>query len=255
MISILSALVIGISAQVSGQTARGGQIQGTVADPEGAVIPNARISVLSADSNKVAADATTDRLGEFKIGILNTGAYIIKIRLQGWRSRALDDVVVREGETTILRDIQLDVVGCDGPGMNCDIFSNDPKDFPPKPLSFGYLKGNLNCEVALRKNQVYCPAGVAIPRRARAMDFKIAKEGARIYLSPMNGAVMSAPNSSKADCSDANFSMAEIRVDGLGPGYDICVRTHEGHPSQVFLVNDVDPTSLEVSLWQVTRRR
>jgi hypothetical protein len=94
-----------------------------------------------------------------------------------------------------------------------------------------------------------------MPNRARAMDFKIVREDVRIFLTPLNGAAMSAPNSSKTDCSDAKLSDVKIRVDGLGPGYDVCVRTHEGHPSHVFLTSDIEPTSSEISLWHVTRKR
>ena len=247
-------MAVALAAQLAGQTVRGGQLQGTIVDPEGAVMGGVRVSVLQADSNVVAADVTTDRLGKFKIGVRNSGSYTIKVRLQGFRSRALDGAVVREDETVTLPDIQLDFAGCDAPGVNCDIFLTNPKDFPQKLLSAGYLKANLDCEIDLRKSQVYCTAG-SIPRRTPAMDLKIVREDARIFLKPLNGAAVSAPNSSKTDCSDAKFSDVKVRVDGLGPGYDMCVRTHEGHPSHVFLVNDVGPTSSEISLWQVTRKR
>lgn len=219
------------------------------------MIGGVRVSVLLADSNVIAGDVTTDRLGKFKIAMLSSGSYTIKVRSQGFRSRALVGVVVREDETVTLPDVQLDFAGCDAPGVNCDIFSSNPKDFPPKPMSTGYLKANLDCEVDLRKSQVYCPAAASIPNRTRAMDFKIVREGARIFLTPLNGATVSAPNSSRTDCSDAKFGDVKIRVDGLGPGYDICVRTHEGHPSHIFLVNDVGPTSSEISFWHVTRKR
>jgi hypothetical protein len=163
----------------------------------------------------------------------------------------MNGIVVREDETAVLPDIYLDFAGCDAPGVNCDYFSN----FPPQPLSTGYLNAKVDREIDLHKSQVNCPAVTSLPHRTRTMDFKIVSEDARIFLKPLNGAAMSAPNSSNTDCSDAKFNEIRIRVDGLGPGWDICVRTHERYQSHLFLVNDVEPTASEITLWQVTRKR
>jgi len=255
MVYVLFVLVSAFAAQASGQTVRGGEVRGVVVDPEGAAISNAPIGLRHADSRAVAADAKTDGLGQFRIGMLNAGSYTINIRLQGWRSRTVDSIDVRGGETTNLGSIHLSLAGCDAPGANCDVFSNDRKDFPSRPLYQGYLKGNLSCEVDLRHGKVNCPAGAVAARRARQTDFKIVKENEQIYLSPLNGTAMSSPNSSKADCSDAQFREAKIVVDDLGLGDDICVRTHEGHLCHAFLTSNVEPTSSEIRLWIVTRRR
>jgi hypothetical protein len=259
MVLILSLLVVA-SALAWGQTSPGGQIVGTVVDPAGAVVPNAQVSAFQTASNVIAGHAISDNIGQFKIGLVNAGSYTIKIRAQGWRTRALDRVVVNASATVSVGDIQLDLAGCDAPGVNCDIFSDDPKDFPPKPLSEGYVIVNPDCGVDLRKGKAYCPIGTAMPRTSDAVDLKIVKQDTRIYFTPSNGAAISAPNSSKTDCSDAKFSKANLRVDNLGPGYDICVRTHEGLRSHIFFVDDFinaegEPTSSQIRFWQVTRRR
>ena len=68
-----------------------------------------------------------------------------------------------------------------------------------------------------------------------------------IYLVPRNGAAVSAMN------SEARFGEPRLRLDGLGPGFDLWLRTRRGHVSHIFLTDDIEPTTKEVTLWYVTR--
>jgi len=60
---------------VFGQVTPTGSIAGAVTDPQGAVVPNATITVTNKATGQ-AREATTDENGEFKIASLPAGAYL-----------------------------------------------------------------------------------------------------------------------------------------------------------------------------------
>jgi hypothetical protein len=109
-------------------------------------------------------------------------------------------------------------------------------------ISHGLLRVNLNCGVDLDKGVLHCPY-------EWHSDFKITKDDAGIYLSPINGAAVS------ATCNDSPRSENRLRIDGFGFGYDTCVHTHDGRVSHVFLVNDVEHASPEITIEYVTRKK
>jgi hypothetical protein len=199
------------------------------------------------------ARAKTDQSGAFQTGVLNPGSYTLTAWVQGFRARAWSAVIVRSGEVTDLGTIPLDIAGCDAPGVNCDSIDPSP---PRNPIvASGYLTVRLNCGADLAKSSVYCLDDATSRRQERTADLRATRSDAGIYLAPVNGTAMSALNPSRQDCSGGNQKPDRIRLDGLGPGNDLCVRTRDGRMSHVFLVNDVEPDSLEIQLWYVTRKR
>jgi len=76
-----------------------------------------------------------------------------------------------------------------------------------------------------------------------------------VYMTALNGAALSLPNSPHDDCRGVHPKEAKIRIDGLGSGDDICLYTHDRHWSHVFLTADVDRRSPQIALWHVTRKR
>lgn len=118
----------------------------------------------------------------------------------------------------------------------------------------GILKMKLRCAVDLdAKGKLYCPQ----PRDRRAsgnLDMRLTKYGGDLFLVAENGAAMSIPNSAHGDCRDAKYREASVRVNGLGPRVDFCVRTKLGGIAHVFFVEDVERESPEISLWHVTRK-
>jgi hypothetical protein len=85
------------------------------------------------------------------------------------------------------------------------------------------------------------------PGKGRKPDIRLKGEGVMFSLMGVNGAILTAPNS-------AQYSAELVRIDGLGVGCDIFVRTSEGRRSHVFLMSEVEPSSSEVRLYFVTIR-
>src|SRR4051812_39263843 len=91
----LIAGCLGIFAQ---STVTGG-IVGKVTDPQGAIVPNATISVTNIGTNKsVTVNATED--GTYRAAGLEPGRYRIETTVSGFAPAKADDIVVEVGQTT-----------------------------------------------------------------------------------------------------------------------------------------------------------
>jgi Carboxypeptidase regulatory-like domain len=62
-----------------------GSIQGTILDPQGAAVANARITVTSRANGQVKELATTGS-GDFNFGTLSPGEYLIRVQAKGFRT-------------------------------------------------------------------------------------------------------------------------------------------------------------------------
>jgi hypothetical protein len=90
----LIGLTIGAAgANLWGQTAGEGAIQGTVLDPTGAVIPNARITATNVATH-VATSRTSSGAGVFTISPLIPGTYSLRVEAAGFRALEQDNLVV-----------------------------------------------------------------------------------------------------------------------------------------------------------------
>jgi hypothetical protein len=74
-------------------------------------------------------------------------------------------------------------------------------------------------------------------------------------LKPLNGARISQLGEADSNCGHARYQREAVRIDGLGPGSDLCVRTNGGARSQIFITGEVQPGSEELRLYFVTRAR
>jgi hypothetical protein len=88
----LIGLTIG-GLDVRAQTAGEGAIQGTVLDPTGAVIPNARITATNVATH-VATSRTSSGAGVFTISPLIPGTYSLRVEASGFRALEQDNLVV-----------------------------------------------------------------------------------------------------------------------------------------------------------------
>jgi hypothetical protein len=86
-------------------------LTGTVVDPTGAVIPNARVVL----SGLIDSETRTNKQGEFAIRGLRPGSYTLKLKSPGFRTRSRR-VSLQEGQTKSLGMISLEIgpVACDG---------------------------------------------------------------------------------------------------------------------------------------------
>lgn len=86
-----------------------GGIRGRVADPSGAVIPNATVVVLSS-SGKVAGKTTTDSLGAYVIHGLAPGTYSVTAAATGFAAFSVPGIVVAAGQMkTVNASLQIEV--------------------------------------------------------------------------------------------------------------------------------------------------
>jgi len=199
------------------------------------------VRVLLPSSNTLITRVTTQQNGTFQSDTLQPGWYTLIAWVPGFRARRLG-VAVRDGETADVGQFQLDLAGCDAPGVMCDDFGLGP---PDPILKSGYVELKLGCGADLRNSRSYCPDSRGI-RKIAGVDLRLTKAASGFYLNASNGASLS------LDCNGAGQST--IRIDGFGPGDQICVRTHGGFPSHVFFVNDVESNSQSVTFWHVTRK-
>jgi hypothetical protein len=233
-------------ALTSDATANGGRIRGVVVDATGAALPGAIIRVVQPDSNVVVARARANQAGDFETDAVGEGEYVVAVWLQGFRARWTSPVVLRDGSIVSLGNVRLDLAGCDAPGVLCDSFGLGP---PEPDNTRGFVDVKLGCGVDLNAGKVYCES-----RQPGGVDLNFLKDDSGIYLIPANGAALSPPNLPRGDCRDANPSTAKLPVDGLGPGDDICARTHGGRLSHMFVMSDVERGSDHLRLWHVTRK-
>jgi hypothetical protein len=85
-----------------------GTIRGTVTDPTGAVIPNAKVTLTS--EQDVPYTATTDSQGSFEFTGLPTGFYQLQVESPGFRTGVVLSIPVQRGNVTVI-DVKLQVGG------------------------------------------------------------------------------------------------------------------------------------------------
>ena len=78
--------------------------------------------------------------------------------------------------------------------------------------------------------------------------------GSSLYLVPLNKGVMYEPGYPFDGCMDQARSDARVRIDGLSM-LDVCVRTHGGHASHVYVLGNPEADSTEVRIWATTTKK
>lgn len=110
---LVALLLVALSAVAAfAQSTTAGAVGVTVSDPQGAVVPNATVTVRNMGTNKEET-ATTDGEGRARIVNLPPGNYNVAINASGFGAFTQDNVVVEVGRVTSL-DIPLSVGGATG---------------------------------------------------------------------------------------------------------------------------------------------
>ncbi len=107
-VKLLTALILCILvsvAEIFAQSAVTGSISGKIVDPQGAVVPNANLTVTNIGTNSVTA-ATTSGDGGYKVTNLAPGPYRVETSVSGFGPARAQNVIVEVGKTTAL-DISL----------------------------------------------------------------------------------------------------------------------------------------------------
>jgi len=94
-LTLLSAASLGFAQTPTGT------LQGTVQDPQGAMISGAKVSVISTTTGGTKT-ATTDTAGRFSIPYLNPGTYTVIVEARGFRTARQDNVVAEVSQTNSL---------------------------------------------------------------------------------------------------------------------------------------------------------
>jgi hypothetical protein len=111
VVSMISLALIVMSLaplSLAAQEPTGG-IEGTVSDPQGAVVPNATVTIRNTATNATRTVSTGDD-GHYKASSLPPGAYEVKVTAQGFKSQLATGVTVEVGRTTPL-DVKLEIGG------------------------------------------------------------------------------------------------------------------------------------------------
>ncbi len=93
------ALFFCVSGQAHAQVLTG-EIDGTVRDASGAVIPNASVKVTNTDQNLVERTVTTDKQGQFTAPLLAVGSYSVTVSATGFQTYTLSGLQVHVGQPT-----------------------------------------------------------------------------------------------------------------------------------------------------------
>ena len=99
----IAALMLALCGAVPpavAQTTRDAALRVTVADQTGAIIVNAKVTVLPIDPAGAAVEIVTDERGEAHLTSLLPGRYAVRAEFPGFEPRQLDDVRVRAGSST-----------------------------------------------------------------------------------------------------------------------------------------------------------
>ncbi len=98
-VTTLAALLVASTVQAQTTT---GEIQGTVADQSGALIPGVSVTVANTATG-VMRELVTDADGRFAAPGLQVGPYEVTAALQGFATRRQEGLRVQLGETVTLR--------------------------------------------------------------------------------------------------------------------------------------------------------
>jgi len=93
----LSAALAGAQSQITS-----GAIEGTVVDPQGAVVPGVSVEARNADTNLVRT-ATTGEEGRFVLLQLPSGRYTVTFTMNGFATLVQENIVLTVGQTITLR--------------------------------------------------------------------------------------------------------------------------------------------------------
>ncbi len=95
--------------QIFAQSTVTGGIRGKITDPQGAIVPNATVTVTNVGTNKPDT-VTADQDGGYRFSNLQPGIYTIGIAVTGFADFTQERVVVEVGQVTTV-DVPLGVAG------------------------------------------------------------------------------------------------------------------------------------------------
>ena len=83
--ALLAVLLVSYQPAHAQANVQAGSIQGVVTDPQGGVVPNAKVTITSKDTGSVLNTATTSA-GQFSSGSLTPGEYTVRIESPSFKT-------------------------------------------------------------------------------------------------------------------------------------------------------------------------
>jgi len=100
---VIGCLLLAVMPCLMAQTASTGELQGTVTDPSGSVIPNAAVTLTSTSTGQVRT-ATTGGDGTYRFPLLPPGTYDLKFAANGFKGSEATGIVVNVTETPVFNE-------------------------------------------------------------------------------------------------------------------------------------------------------
>jgi outer membrane receptor protein involved in Fe transport len=107
----LSALLAPLAPARAQSQATGGEIEGTVADETGGVLPGVTVTIRN-QATGIVRETTTDGAGRFRAPLLPVGAYEVTATLEGFATTKVPDLVLTIGQTLTV-NLTLQVAAAD----------------------------------------------------------------------------------------------------------------------------------------------
>jgi hypothetical protein len=247
---LLNLFFVSVGLLVYGAPGLGEQIQirGDVVDPSGAAVGGAKIRLLSEGSRVTLRRCQADRDGRFNLENVPAGRYLVAASAIGFREKLVPAGSAQGGIDDV--SIRLEVLGCDAPGVNCDMICTGSCSDPRPVRSKGYLTIRRSGAVNLDKGALIESGSLSVAD----LSLEPGPESG-LYLRPLNRARIAQLGKADSECAHAIYQRDPVRIDGLGPGSDVCLRTNSGAGSQIFITGEVQSSSEELRIYFVTRAR
>jgi hypothetical protein len=107
VISAALVLALGVSVTMRAQSQTNGAINGTVEDPQGAVVPSAPVSIENEGTGQ-KLDAATNSVGAFTFNVVQPGQYTVMVSASGFAQFEQTGVTVEVGRASTV-DVKLKV--------------------------------------------------------------------------------------------------------------------------------------------------
>ncbi|MGH9844602.1 MAG: carboxypeptidase-like regulatory domain-containing protein, partial [Blastocatellia bacterium] len=105
--SLSAALLILLSAGLSKAQTSSATLQGAVTDPQGQVIPGAKVSVQS-PATGLQRQAVTNEAGLYVVNFLPVGGYNVTVEARSFKQARLENITLEIGQTRAL-DVALEI--------------------------------------------------------------------------------------------------------------------------------------------------
>jgi len=100
-LTLISLLLVIVSAQMFGQATASAAIAGTVTDPSKAVLTDAQVTITNKGTGQTRT-ATTNATGAFRFDLLPVGHYSLRATKTGFQSSSAPDIELMVGRTATL---------------------------------------------------------------------------------------------------------------------------------------------------------